>query len=265
MTSNVQSLLAPTSATRPGIKPRHVAFAVANLLFVFQGLVGYVGVLLGLLPQHPTDDVAFLCVVLAYHGPFFAFWDAPGESRSRVTKARTFINWWLLTAITAVLFWELPWYYLEDDILRRAIPMDRFHQGLEYLWIFWGYGIADNRFLNGNETVLSVEFCSIHTGLVLIPTYFAMQRDKVWAYWIGAFGMAGVCYVTVVYVISDWYLGWTHISPRPYDFWVKFLLTQTPYVFYGGFAALCAMYVATELAIEQRLHALGRASVAKDS
>ena len=131
--------------------------------------------------------------------------------------------------------------------------MDRFHQGLEYLWIFWGYGIADNRFLNGNETVLSIEFCSIHTGLLLIPTYFAMQKNKVWAYWVGAFGMAGVCYVTIVYVISDWHLGWPHISPRPYDFWVKFLLTQTPYIFYGGFAAFCAMYVGTELAIANRI------------
>lgn len=211
------------------------------------------GVLLGWLPQQPTDDIAFFCVALAYQGPFFAFLDAPGEGRSRVEKCRTFINWWLLTAITAVVFWELPWYYLEDDILRRGIAMDRFHEGLEYLWIFWGYGIADNRFLSGNEFVLSIEFCSIHTGLLLIPTYFAMQKNKIWAYWLGAFGMAGVCYVTIVYVISEWYLGWPHISPRPYDFWVKFLLTQTPYIFYGGFAALCAMYVATELAIEHRI------------
>ncbi|MCA9641012.1 MAG: hypothetical protein H6718_06890 [Polyangiaceae bacterium] len=253
MISTAEPLTQPVQAAQRRLKPRHVGFALANVLFVFQGLVGYVGVLLHWLPQQPTDDIAFLCVALAYHGPFFAFWDASGERRSKVEKCRTFINWWLLTAITAVLFWELPWYYLEDDILRRGIAMDQFHEGLEYLWIFWGYGIADNRFLNGNETVLSIEFCSIHTGLLLIPTYFAMQKNKVWAYWLGAFGMAGVCYVTIVYVISDWHLGWPHISPRPYDFWVKFLLTQTPYVFYGGFAAFCAMYVGTELAIANRI------------
>lgn len=258
MTTSAEPVLGALPSTTPSrIKSRHIGFAIANVLFVFQGLVGYVGVLTGLLPEQPTDDIAFFCVALAYHGPFFAFLDAKDEKRSRTEKFRTYINWWLMTAITAVVFWELPWYYLEDNILRRGIAMDRFHEGLEYLWIFWGYGIADNRFLNGNVTVLSIEFCSIHTGLLMIPTYFAMQRDKVWAYFLGAFGMAGVAYVTVVYVISDWYIDWAHISDNPYDFWVKFLLTQTPYVFYGGFAAFCAMYVGTQLAIRKRLKELG--------
>ena len=255
-----QAQFAPTSRTAaPGIKARNVAFLISNLMFIFQGLVGYVGVLLGWLPQNPTDDISFALVVLAYHGCFFAFWDAPGETRTTEDRFRLYINWWLITAASAVLFWELPWYYLEDNLLRLDRPLDSFHEDLRPLWIFWGYGIADNRFLNGDVTVLSIEAMSIHTGLVLVPTYFYMQRGKVWAFWVGALGMAGVAYTTVVYVIADWYIDWVHISDHWYDFWVKFILTQTPYVFYGGFASVCCLYVANQLAIRRHLELEERA------
>lgn len=239
----------------PRWKNREIGFAISNVLFVFQGLVGYGAVMLGWLPQAGTDDVAFALVALAYHGPFFAFWDAPGEVRTMMERCRTFVHWWVLTAATAVLFWELPWILLESHILRRDIPMDQFHDGLEHLWIFWGYGIADNRFLNGDVTVLSIESCSIFTGLCLVPLYRYMRQSKPWAYALGALGMAGVAYVTVVYVISAGFEGWVQLSPRPYDFWVKFLFTQTPYIFYGGFAALCGLYVAHELAVDERVSA----------
>ena len=235
------------------VKTRVVGFAIANLMFIFQGLVGYAGVLLGLLPQALTDNVAFLLITLAYNGPFFAFLDAPGESRSWEDRFRLYIKWWLMIALSAVLFWELPWYYLEDNLLRLDRPLDQFHEDLRYLWIFWGYGIADNRFLSGDPTVLSVEFLSVHTGLVLLPTYFAMQRDRIWAYWVGAVGMSGVAFGTIIYVISEWYVDWLHISDEPYAFWVKFLLTQTPYIFNGGLAAVGCLYVSNRLAIREYL------------
>jgi len=233
------------------LKPRTIGFIVANLLFLVQGMVGYGGVLLGLLPQTPTDDIAFFLIVVAFHGPFFAFLDAKGEQRSKAERYQLFVNWWIITAASATVFWELPWYYLEDDILRRGIPMDRFHEGLEWLWIFWGYGIADHRFLNGDGTVLSVEFLSIHTSLMLIVTYFMMKKRNIWGYWLAGLGTMGVAYGTVIYVLSEWYEGWPLISDRAYDFWVKFILTQTPYIFYGGFASFCCLYLAGELAVKK--------------
>lgn len=237
-----------TAAT--SVKPRTIGFVIANLLFLVQGMVGYGGVLLGWLPQSPTDDIAFFLIVVAYNGCFFAFLDAKGEQRTRDERFQLFVNWWIIIAASAVLFWELPWYYLEDNILRRDIPMNVFHEGLEWLWIFWGYGIADNRFLNGNETVLSIEFMSIHTSFLLVVTYFMMKKGNIWGYWLAALGMMGVAYTTVVYVISEWYIGWPHISDRPYDFWVKFILTQTPYMFYGGLASFFCLYLAGRLAIK---------------
>ena len=80
-----------------------------------------------------------------------------------------------------------------------------------------------------------------------------MQRDRIWAFWVGAIGMSGVAYGTVIYVISEGYPRWPNISDHPYDFWVKFLLTQTPYIFYGGFAAVCCLYVASRIAVRQAL------------
>ena len=73
-----------------------------NLLFLVQGIVGYVGVLVGWLPQTPTDDIAFLLVVIAYNGCFFAFLDAKGERRSREEKFQLFVNWWIIIAASAV-------------------------------------------------------------------------------------------------------------------------------------------------------------------
>lgn len=241
----------PQTPLRRSLRRRDVAFFLANLAFIFQGLVGYLGVVAGLLPQDPTDDISFFLVAVAYHGAFFAFWDSPGEQRTAEQRCRLYIRWWLITALSAVLFWELPWYYLEAHILRLDRPTDVFHEDLRHLWIFWGYGIADSRFLTGDPTVKAVEWLSVHTGLAMLPAFFAMQRDRIWAFWLGALGMSGVAYATVIYVISEWYVGWPHVSLRPYDFWVKFLLTQTPYIFYGGFAAVCCLYVAQQIALRR--------------
>ena len=91
-----------TSAT--SLKPRTIGFIIANLLFLVQGMVGYGGVLLGLLPQTPTDDFAFFLIVVAYHGPFFAFLDAKGERRSKDEKFQLFVNWWIIVAASAAIF-----------------------------------------------------------------------------------------------------------------------------------------------------------------
>lgn len=246
----LDTTLSRDGTSAKSLKPRTIGFIIANLLFLVQGMVGYGGVLLGLLPQTPTDDFAFFLIVVAYHGPFFAFLDAKGERRSKDEKFQLFVNWWIIVAASAAIFWELPWYYLEDNILRRDIPLNVFHEGLEWLWIFWGYGIADNRFLNGDGTVLSVEFLSIHTSLMLIIAYFMMKKGNIWGYRLAALGMMGVAYGTIIYVFSEWYEGWPLISDRPYDFWVKFILTQTPYIFYGGLASFFCVYLAGQQAIE---------------
>ena len=249
------TLMAKRRIPMQSLKPRTIGFIIANLLFLAQGMIGYLGVLLGLLPQTPTDDIAFFLVALAYNGCFFAFLDAKGENRSKEEKFQNYINWWIITAVSAAVFWELPWYYLEDNILRRNIPLNVFHDGLEWLWIFWGYGIADNRFLNGNGTVLAIECMSIHSALVLLVTYFLMKKGNIWGYRLAALGTMGVAYITVIYVISEWYTGWPYISDRRYDFWVKFMLTQTPYVFYGGLASFFCLHLAGQQAIKNHQEA----------
>ncbi len=199
------------------------------------GVVGLIAVcwvliLVGVLPPTPTDVYVSAVVLPVLFFPFFAFWDNPGESRTRLEKLSEFGFLWLLISGVTQTTWELPWFFVDTTgHLNGVTAADR------WAWLWWAYGGADTRYITSNPTIAGLEFMAGFSGLLELYGWYLYRfgttaRHRIAGCWIALCVCVGLTYLTGSFFVSEWHVGWAHIQQGAMGFWLKFVGLNLPWL-----------------------------------
>ena len=210
---------APATGRRKRI---YQAGILAGLVLIF---VTWTLVMLEVLPPTPTDVYVTCIVLVALFTPWAAFWDNPGERRTRVQRFAEFAFAWLLLSGIAQTFWELPWFLLDVSGLIHDVGPDD-----HWAWPWWTYGGADTRYITSNPTIAGVEFCAGLAGpFELLACYWFYTGRRVAANWL-ALGLGiGLTWGTGIFFYSEIHLGYVNIAQGSFGFWAKWFGLNLPW------------------------------------
>ena len=211
------------------------------LTLVFAG-GAYVLVALGVIPGTPIDIYSSWIILAVLFVPFMALVDNAGESRTRVEKWSEFAFVWLLVSGIAQSFWELPWFFLDlTGFVHHIDVHDR------YLWAWWVYGGADTRYITSNPTIAGLEFMAGFSGPFELYAWYLYThsqdiRQKIIACWMALIIGVGLTYMTGVFFVAEWHVGWIHIEQGALGFWLKFVGLNVPWIIAPIYAIPAALY-----------------------
>lgn len=211
------------------------------LTLVFAG-GAYVLVALGIIPGTPIDIYSSWIILGVLFVPFMALLDSGGERRTRLEKWSEFGFVWLLVSGIAQSFWELPWFFLDlTGVVRNIDVHDRF------LWAWWVYGGADTRYITSNPTIAGCEFMAGFSGPFELLAWYKYTRgktlqDKITACWMALIIGVGLTYMTGVFFVAEWHVGWVNIKEGALGFWLKFVGLNVPWIIAPAIAIPAALY-----------------------
>jgi hypothetical protein len=200
-------------------------------------LVGF-----GAIAPTPIDVYLSWVMLFILFVPFMAFYDNPGEQRTRVEKWSEFGFCWLLVSGIAQTFWELPWFFLDFfGVVHGATAEDK------WLWVWWVYGGADTRYLTSSPTIAGLEFMAGFSGPFelyawWLYTHSRTIRQKLTASWMALIIGVGLTYQTGVFFIAEWHIGWASIQQGATGFWLKFVGLNVPWIIAPVIALPAAIY-----------------------
>lgn len=211
------------------------------LTIVFAG-GAYMLVALGVIPGTPIDIYSSWIILGVLFVPFMALVDSAGERRSRVEKWSEFGFVWLLVSGIAQTFWELPWFILDLTGVVRHINV---HDKL--LWVWWVYGGADTRYLTSNPTIAGCEFMAGFSGPFELLAWYKYTRgrtlqERISACWMALIIGVGLTYMTGVFFVAEWHVGWVNIQQGALGFWLKFVGLNVPWIIAPAIAIPAALY-----------------------
>jgi hypothetical protein len=185
-------------------------------------------VVAGILPPTPTDIYVAGVMLVVLFLPAAAFWDNPGESRTRLEKMSEFGFLWLLISGITQTSWEIPWFVLEGA-LDGITAEDR------WAWLWWTYGGADTRYISSNPTIAGLEFMAGFSGPVELLgwglyRFGRTMKRKIAGCWIALIICVGLTYLTGAFFVAEWHVGWANIQQGSVGFWLKFVGLNLPWI-----------------------------------
>jgi hypothetical protein len=228
-----------------GVPPsgrRQLVYRLALFLTVAFAGMAYILVATGVIPPTPTDEISSWVILGVLFVPFMALVDNPGEQRTRVEKWSEFGFCWLLVSGIAQTFWELPWFFLDLTGVIHGIDADD-----HVMWIWWVYGGADTRYIHSNPTIAGLEFMAGFSGPVELYGWWLYINSKtieqkIRASWIALVIGVGLTYMTGVFFVAEWHVGWANIQQGATGFWLKFVGLNVPWIVAPMIGLPAAMY-----------------------
>jgi hypothetical protein len=223
-----------------GLRKR--VYQLALLLTLLFAGGAYVLVALDVIPGTPIDVYSSWIILAVLFVPFMALVDSPGESRTRVEKWSEFGFVWLLVSGIAQTFWELPWFFLDlTGVVHHIDVNDRF------LWVWWVYGGADTRYITSNPTIAGLEFMAGFSGPFELYAWYLYTHSKnikqtIAACWMAFIIGVGLTYMTGVFFVAEWHVGWANIQQGAMGFWLKFVGLNVPWIVAPFIGLPAAMY-----------------------
>lgn len=187
-------------------------------------------VLLGLLPPQPTDVVSSWVMLFVLFVPFAAFWDNPGEQRSKLERMSEFGFLWLFISGVTQCVWELPWFILDfTGLIHDVGPDDK------WAWMWWVYGGADTRYITSNPTIAGLEFMAGFSGPLelwgwYLYTFGKTTQAKIAGCWWALTICVGLTYLTGCFFVAEWHVDWQNIEQGLTGFWLKFVGLNAPWL-----------------------------------
>ncbi|MCF4164563.1 emopamil-binding family protein [Zavarzinia compransoris] len=199
------------------------------LTLVFAG-GAFALVALGVIPGTPIDIYSSWVILAVLFVPFIALMDGAGEKRTTLEKWSEFGFVWLLVSGIAQTFWELPWFFLDLTGVVHGIGPEDGH-----LWAWWVYGGADTRYITSNPTIAGLEFMAGFSGPFELYAWYLYKRganlgDKIGACWMALIIGVGLTYMTGVFFVAEWHVGWANIQQGALGFWLKFVGLNVPWI-----------------------------------
>jgi len=227
---------------RPATGMRKRTYQLSLLLTLAFAGGAYLFVALGVIPGTPIDIYSSWVILGVLFVPFVALMDGPNRKRTRLEKWSEFGFVWLLVSGIAQTFWELPWFFLDLTGLVHDITADD-----GYLWAWWVYGGADTRYLTSNPTIAGLEFMAGFSGPFELAAWYLYKygktmKDKVNACWMALIIGVGLTYMTGVFFIAEWHVGWVNIQQGGMGFWLKFVGLNVPWIVAPFIAIPAAIY-----------------------
>lgn len=200
------------------------------LTMVFAG-GAWVLVILGVIPGTPVDVYSSWIILAVLFVPFMALVDSPGEPRTRLERWSEFGFVWLLVSGIAQTFWELPWFFLDlTGVVHNIDVTDT------WLWGWWVYGGADTRYITSNPTIAGLEFMAGFSGPFELYAWYLYtssknnMRQKIAACWMALIIGVGLTYMTGVFFMAEYHVGWVNIQQGAMGFWLKFVGLNVPWI-----------------------------------
>jgi hypothetical protein len=222
------------------LKAYTVLFTVVGIVFVGTTI----GVGTGLLSPSFTLDVTanllFGLPVIVL--PIVLFWKAPGEQRSRLQLAAELTLIYIPLTVGSQLTYELP--FLIGHPFNLWTPTS--NPGWRWLW--WQYGLADQRYGSHDNWIFGLEFVSVVVGMMLFIVWIRLLRrdlpdeSRIRCLWLSFLGIAALLTGTVAYYVAEIRAGFSDIGQGAFGLWFKFVGENVPYMILPAFA-LYAIYV----------------------
>lgn len=218
-------MLSRMTAGSTGFRRRKLIYRLALFGGVPSVAFCWVLVMLGVLPPTPTDDVIVGVILPVLFVPFVAFWDDPGETRTRRQRFYEFGFSWLFMSAIAQTFWELPWFFLDlTGLIHGAGPEDTL------FWPWWSYAVADTRYLTSNPSIAAIEFCAGFAGPFELYACWLLHKGKRlqgnwWALLIGF----GLSWGAVIFFVAEIHVGFENIGDGAWGFWGKWVGLNLPW------------------------------------
>lgn len=221
---------------------RKLVYVIAALLTALGGLGCIALVGLGIVPGSPTDVAFSWYIFFILWLPFVALVDNPGERRTRVERWSEFGFVWLLVSGLAQTFWELPWFFLDLSGLVHHIT-----EADSWMWMWWAYGGADTRYLSSNPTIAGLEFMAGFSGPVELYAWYLYTsaktlQQRIAGCWMAMIIGVGLTYLTGVFFVAEWHVGWANIAQGDMGFWLKFVGLNLPWLVAPIFSLPAALY-----------------------
>ena len=200
------------------------------LTIVFAGITTLL-VIFGIVPPTPTDKIVAWIILAVLFVPFMALVDNPGEKpRTRVEKWSEFGFCWLLVSGIAQTFWELPWFFLDLTGIIHGVTADN-----HLFWMWWVYGGADTRYLTSNPTIAGLEMMAGLSGPFELYAWWLYTnsktiQQKITACWMALIIGIGLTYMTGVFFMAEYHVGWVNIQQGAMGFWLKFVGLNVPWI-----------------------------------
>ncbi|MFA5122471.1 hypothetical protein [Zavarzinia sp.] len=244
---------------RPATGTRKWVYRLSLLLTLAFAGGAYLLVAAGIIPGTPIDVWSSWVILGVLFVPFMALMDGAGAKRSRLEKWSEFGFVWLLVSGIAQTFWELPWFFLDLTGLVHNIGPDD-----GYLWAWWVYGGADTRYITSNPTIAGLEFMAGFSGPFELAAWYLYKygrglQDKIKACWMALIIGVGLTYMTGVFFVAEWHVGWVHIQQGGLGFWLKFVGLNVPWIVAPAIAIPAAMLELAHLYRVQGFEAAMRA------
>ncbi|RJF86514.1 hypothetical protein D3874_05310 [Oleomonas cavernae] len=206
----------------------------------------YALVALGVIPGTPIDVYSSWVILAILFVPFIALVDGSGEKRTRLEKWSEFGFVWLLVSGIAQTFWELPWFFLDLTGVVHDIGVED-----RYLWAWWVYGGADTRYLTSSPTIAGLEFMAGFSGPFELLAWYLYKfgktfKNRIAACWMALIIGIGLTYMTGVFFVAEWHVGWVNIQQGAVGFWLKFVGLNVPWI--------VAPFIAIPAAIDELAH-----------
>lgn len=136
--------------------------------------IPFFGVGFGLMPPEPTYTLWGALIYIPLLVPLFvAWWDAPGENRTWTERSAEFTMVWFPVTASSQITWEIPWLVGDlAGVMAGAGPEDR------WVWLWWGYGAADTRYLTSDPGLYGMEVVAVIGGVALFTAWLYLLRAK---------------------------------------------------------------------------------------
>ena len=196
--------------------------------------IPFFGVGLGLLPPEPTYLIWGILIYIPLLVPLFtAWWDAPGEGRAWSERAAEFTKVWFPVTASSQITWETPWLIGDlAGIMNGAGPRDR------WVWLWWGYGAADTRYITGDSGLYGMEVVAVIGGLALFTAWCYLLKaggdkiKRIKGLFVGIVACSMMLAVVSIYYISETRAGFSHLEQGFWEgFMFKFIFMNIWWVF----------------------------------
>jgi hypothetical protein len=222
------------------LKAYIVLFTVVGVVFVGTTI----GVGTGLLSPSFTLDVTanllFGLPVIVL--PIVLFWKAAGEQRSRLQLAAELTLIYIPLTVGGQLTYELPF------LIGHPFDLWTPTSNPGWRWLWWQYGLADQRYGSHDNWIFGLEFVSVVVGIMLFIVWIRLLRrdlpdeSRIRCLWLSFLGIAALLTGTVAYYVAEIRAGFSDIGQGAFGLWFKFVGENVPYMILPAFV-LYAIYL----------------------
>jgi hypothetical protein len=180
------------------------------------------GVGFGVFPPEPTYLIWGILIYVPLLVPLVtAWWDVPGEDRTTLEKAAEFIIVWFPVTASSQITWETPWLIGDlAGVMNGAGPQDR------WLWLWWGYGAADTRYITGSASLFAMEVVAVIGGITLLAAWRRLRKaghdpvQRIRGLFVGIVACSAMLAVVTIYYVSEFRAGMADLEQ---GFWEGFM------------------------------------------